>query len=116
MFEILEHLPYKGTGLSGSNQYYARINVLAQGHNTMTLVRLKPTVPRSRVKHSTTEPLRSYFFFFNWPYLLHCETYSSSGSSFFSTKDWRVASSRVLAVFTSENTYKSCHNGRELSG
>ena len=25
----------------------------------MTLVRLEPAVPRSRVKHSTTEPLRS---------------------------------------------------------
>ena len=25
----------------------------------MTLVRLEPTAPRSRVKHSTTEPLRS---------------------------------------------------------
>ena len=26
-------------------------------------VRLKPTVPRSQVKHSTTEPLRSQLFF-----------------------------------------------------
>ena len=32
---------------------------LAQGHNTVTLVRLEPAAPRSRVKHSTTEPLRS---------------------------------------------------------
>ena len=32
---------------------------LVQGHNTVALVRLKPAVPRSRVKHSTTEPLRS---------------------------------------------------------
>ena len=29
---------------------------LAQGHNTVMPVRLKPTAPRSRVKHSTTEP------------------------------------------------------------
>ena len=27
----------------------------------MTLVRLEPAAPRSRVKHSTTEPLRSHF-------------------------------------------------------
>ena len=27
---------------------------LAQGHNTVTLVRLEPGAPRSRVKHSTT--------------------------------------------------------------
>ena len=42
------------------NQYKARVNDLAQGHNTVTLVRLEPTAPRSRVKHSTTEPLRSH--------------------------------------------------------
>ena len=35
------------------------INVLAQGHNTVTPVRLEPAAPRSWVKHSTTEPLRS---------------------------------------------------------
>ena len=30
---------------------------LVQGHNAATLVRLEPSVPRSWVKHSTTEPL-----------------------------------------------------------
>ena len=30
---------------------------LAQGHNTVTLVRLEPASPRSQVKNSTTEPL-----------------------------------------------------------
>ena len=37
-----------------------RVNVLAQGHITVTPVRLKPAAPLSRVKHSTTEPLRSH--------------------------------------------------------
>ena len=32
---------------------------LAKGHKTVTLVRLEPAAPRSRVKHSTTEPLCS---------------------------------------------------------
>ena len=32
---------------------------LAQGHNAVTPVRLEPVAPRSRVKHSTTEPLPS---------------------------------------------------------
>ena len=32
---------------------------LAQGHNVVPLVRLKPTTTRSQVKHSTTEPLHS---------------------------------------------------------
>ena len=32
---------------------------LAQGHNAVTLVRLEPAAFRSRVKHSTPEPLRS---------------------------------------------------------
>ena len=31
---------------------------LAQGHNAVMPVRLKPEAPWSRVKHSTTEPLR----------------------------------------------------------
>ena len=31
---------------------------LAQGHNEVTPVRLEPTAPWSRVKHSTTEPPR----------------------------------------------------------
>ena len=29
----------------------------AQGHNAVTPVRLESTLPQSRVKHSTTEPL-----------------------------------------------------------
>ena len=32
---------------------------LAQDHNAVTLVRLEPAALRSRVKHFTTEPLRS---------------------------------------------------------
>ena len=32
---------------------------LAQGHTAVMLVRLEPADPQSRVKHSTTEPLRS---------------------------------------------------------
>ena len=32
---------------------------LAQGHNTVTLVKLEPVAPPSRVKLSTTEPLGS---------------------------------------------------------
>ena len=33
---------------------------LAQGHNAVAPVRLEPAAPRSPVKHSTTEPLRSF--------------------------------------------------------
>ena len=33
--------------------------VLLKHHNAVTPVRLEPATPRSRVKHSTTEPLRS---------------------------------------------------------
>ena len=32
---------------------------LAQEHNAVTQTRFEPAIPRSRVKHSTTEPLRS---------------------------------------------------------
>ena len=34
---------------------------LAQGHNTVKPVRLESTTPRSRVKHSTSEPLCSLY-------------------------------------------------------
>ena len=34
---------------------------LAQGHNLVRPVRHEPAAIRSRVKHSTTEPLRSQF-------------------------------------------------------
>ena len=33
---------------------------LAQGHNTVTPVRLKPAAPQSLVKHSTTKPLLEF--------------------------------------------------------
>ena len=39
----------------GSTRNKQRIKCLAQGHNTVPPVRLKPTTPQSRVKHSTTE-------------------------------------------------------------
>ena len=50
---------YIGMGLPWLNQYLAKINVLAQGYNAVTLVRLEPMAPRSKVKHSTTDPLCS---------------------------------------------------------
>ena len=34
----------------------------AQGHNAVMPVSLEPAAPRSRVKHSTTQPLRSLEF------------------------------------------------------
>ena len=40
---------------------------LAQGHNTVTAVRLEPVAPLSRVKHSTTEPLCSQAL--SWGYI-----------------------------------------------
>ena len=46
---------YKGTGLPGLNQYYARINVLAQGPQRSDASESLTHGPRSLVKHSTTE-------------------------------------------------------------
>ena len=40
--------------------------VLLKDHNAVTPVRLEPATLRSRVKHSTTEPLRSLFFNLKW--------------------------------------------------
>ena len=38
---------YIGMGLPWLNQYLVRINVLAEGYNAVTLVRLEPMDPRS---------------------------------------------------------------------
>ena len=38
---------YIGMGLPWLNQYLVRINVLAEGYNAVTLVRLEPMAPRS---------------------------------------------------------------------
>ena len=46
---------YKGSQTSSN----LGLMCLAQGHNAVMLLRLEPTAPQSRVKHSTTEPLRS---------------------------------------------------------
>ena len=40
---------------------------LAQGHNAVMPRRLEPTAPRSGVKHSTTEPMRSSSPLYNTP-------------------------------------------------
>ena len=41
------------------------MNVHAQGHKAMMPVRVEPAAPRSRVKHSTTEPLPSLYSVIN---------------------------------------------------
>ena len=46
-------------GLSQLNSTKLGLICLAQGHNTVTPMRLEPTAPQSLVKHSTTEPLPS---------------------------------------------------------
>ena len=51
---------YVRTSLPGLNKYNARINVLTQGHITVTRVRLEHAASWSQVKHSTIEPLRSH--------------------------------------------------------
>ena len=44
-----------GTGHLGLTSTKQRIKCLAQGHNEVPLVKLEPSTPPSRVKHSTTE-------------------------------------------------------------
>ena len=49
---------------------------LAQGHNAVPQVKLKPATPRSRDKLSTTEPLCSrealLYMFFSKVFCFHC--------------------------------------------
>ena len=50
---------YVGTGLPVLNQYKARINYLFQGHLGSDASEAQTRDPWCRVKHSTTEQLRS---------------------------------------------------------
>ena len=49
--------------LSVKRGFLAKLGLmcLAQGHNAVMPMRLEPEAPRSPVKHSTTEPLRSLY-------------------------------------------------------
>ena len=49
---------------------------LTQGHSTVMPMRLEPAAPRSRVKHSTTEPLRSLNIVHMTLYILSRKNYS----------------------------------------
>ena len=53
-----------------------RIKHLAQGHNAVPLVRLEPTTPLSRAKHSATEPLHSSIDGYVFVGLCHNEHYN----------------------------------------
>ena len=59
---------------------------MPKDHNAVTPVRLEPTAPRSRVKHSTTEPLRS----------LNSGSSGSNGSSSSSSSSSSVMCGAVL--------------------
>ena len=50
----------KGWVFLGLTSTKLRLMCLAQEHNAVTPVRLKPAATRTQVKHSTTEPLSSH--------------------------------------------------------
>ena len=56
---------------------------LAQGHKAVMPVRLEPTAPRSRIKHSTTEPLHSLFIVVYRTHVLHRQLLSSDDNLFY---------------------------------
>ena len=68
LFDFILYIPVNNfSNMSGlvflvSTSTKQGLMCLAQGHNSVTLVRLKPASPRSQVKHSTTEPLCSLNF------------------------------------------------------
>ena len=58
VFDLILYVPVDNFSfIPGLNKYLARINVSCSRTNAVTLVRLEPSTPWSRVKHSTTEPL-----------------------------------------------------------
>ena len=57
---------------------------LAQGHNAVTPVRLESAAPRSRVKHSTTEPLSSISVYLGLNFTIFCSAIFEVNVSMFS--------------------------------
>ena len=65
LFDLILYVPVNnfsvmsGWVFLGGTSSKRGLMCLAQGHNTVILVRLEPATRRSQVKHSTTEPLHS---------------------------------------------------------
>ena len=65
LFDLILYIPVNNLSVMSGRVFLGLTSTklglmcLAQGHNTVTLVKLKPATPRSRVKYSTTEPLCS---------------------------------------------------------
>ena len=70
LFDLILLLPInnlsviKGQVFLGRTSTKLGLMCLTHGHNAVTPVRLDPVAPRSPVKHSTTEPLRSHHFIY----------------------------------------------------
>ena len=64
-----------------------RLMCLAQGHNAVTLVRLEPSTPQSRVKNSTTEPKCSLTSVFNLDLSWFCFSILTTGCLSFMSLD-----------------------------
>ena len=56
-FDFILYVPVNNLSFMSGRVFLGWWMCLAQGHNAVTLGRLEPTALRSRVKHSTTEPL-----------------------------------------------------------
>ena len=98
--------------------------------NTVTPVRLEPTALRSRVKHSTTEPLRSHFHMVSsivvsWQSYSHMESCIVSwqlslswSCSFFCKAGWAVIAALMESSIVSWQSYshmESCIVSWQLS-
>ena len=56
MFDLILYVPANNFSVMLEWVFLGQM-CLANGHNTVTPVRLEPAAPQSRAKHSTTEPL-----------------------------------------------------------
>ena len=67
LFDLILYVPVNNLSVMSGQVFLCSTSTkqgllcYAQGHNAVTPVRLKPTTTRSRVKNSTTEPLRSLY-------------------------------------------------------
>ena len=82
---------------------------LIQGHNIVTPVRLEPAAPRSRVKHSTREPLCSFSVLVPVHGVLSCVFPNFGLKNKLIKKPFILDTIGHVTLANSENPYKMSH-------
>ena len=94
---------YVATGLLGWTSAKQGLMSLAQGHNAVMQVWLEPIIPRSQVRHSTTEPLR--FHHSLWTSKVHKGGYSIKQFAHLTVIQWDIFDIPLVLILSKSSRY-----------